>query len=326
MKKKIYIGIDISSATLDLCVRIDETQESLVINNEVKPIKAFLKKYSKYDLVIGMENTGRYNWQLYEVLTGSSHMVFVIPPIHLKKSLGLVRGKNDIVDAIRIASFIEKNYTELKPWASPPESIKKLKILLTERTFRVKVKRQLQSQKADHAKMKKLKLDTLLAKMNEQHIAQIDLQIKTLEKKIEEIIQEDEQLKQQANLIKTVPGVGKVLCWVMLAKTEGFTTIDDPRKMACYSGVVPFDHQSGTSIRGKKRVSMYADKAIKSILHLAAMSAVRLNNDLKIYYERKVAEGKNKMSVLNAIRNKIIHRVFAVIKSQIPYKFDLVLS
>lgn len=326
MKKKIYIGIDISSATLDLCVRIDETQESLVINNEVKPIKAFLKKYSKYDLVIGMENTGRYNWQLYEVLTGSSHMVFVIPPIHLKKSLGLVRGKNDIVDAIRIASFIEKNYTELKPWASPPESIKKLKILLTERTFRVKVKRQLQSQKADHAKMKKLKLDTLLAKMNEQHIAQIDLQIKTLEKKIEEIIQEDEQLKQQANLIKTVPGVGKVLCWVMLAKTEGFTTIDDPRKMACYSGVVPFDHQSGTSIRGKKRVSMYAVKAIKSILHLAAMSAVRLNNDLKIYYERKVAEGKNKMSVLNAIRNKIIHRVFAVIKSQIPYKFDLVLS
>lgn len=326
MKKKIYIGIDISSATLDLCVRIDETQESLVIKNEVKAIKAFLKKYVKDDLVIGMENTGRYNWQLYEALAGSSHLVYVIPPIHLKKSIGLVRGKNDIIDAIRIAAFVEKNHTEIKPWASPTDSIKKLKILLTERTFRVKVKRQLQAQKADYAKMKKLKLDTLLVKMNEQQIAQIDLQIKTLEKKIEEIIQTDEQLKQQANLIKTVPGVGKVLCWVMLAKTEGFTTIDDARKMACYSGVVPFDHQSGTSIRGKKRVSMYADKAIKSILHLAAMSAIRLNNDLKIYYQRKVAEGKNKMSVLNAVRNKIIHRVFAVIKSQVPYKFDLVVS
>lgn len=71
---------------------------------------------------------------------------------------------------------------------------------------------------------------------------------------------------------------------------------------------------------------MLADKKIKSVLHLGAMSAIRLDNDLRTYYLRKVEEGKNKMSVLNAIRNKIIHRVFAVIKNQIPYQKDLVLS
>jgi transposase len=136
----------------------------------------------------------------------------------------------------------------------------------------------------------------------------------------------DEELNQQAKLIKTVPGVGKVLSWTMLAKTEGFKTIVEPRKMACYSGVVPFDNQSGTSIRGKKRVSSLADKNIKSILHLAAMSAIRLNNDLGAYYKRKIAQGKNKMSVINAVRNKIIHRIFAVIKSQTPYKINLELS
>lgn len=326
MKKKIYIGIDISSATLDICVRMDETHESHVIKNEVKAIKSFLKKYVKHDLVIGMENTGRYNWQLYEVLASSQHLVYVITPIHLKKSLGLVRGKNDKVDAARIAFFIEKNHTELKPWSCPTESIQKLKILLTERNSRIKNKRQLVSQKRDYAKMKTLKLDRFLIKMNEQMMNQLDGQIKLLEVQIEEIIQIDELLKQQAELIKTVPGVGKVLCWTMLAKTEGFTSINEPRKMACYSGVVPFEYQSGTSIRGRNRVSVFADKSIKSILHLAAMSAIRLKNDLKIYYERKVAEGKNKMSVLNAVRNKIIHRIFAVIKSQIPYKFDLLLS
>lgn len=96
--------------------------------------------------------------------------------------------------------------------------------------------------------------------------------------------------------------------------------------MACYSGVVPFANQSGTSINGKHRVSSYADKSIKTTLHLAAMSAIRLKNDLREYYLRKVAEGKNKMSVLNAIRNKIIHRIFAVIRSQIPYQYDLLLS
>lgn len=127
-------------------------------------------------------------------------------------------------------------------------------------------------------------------------------------------------------MIKSVPGVGKVLAWVFLSKTDGFTSITNPRKMACYSGVVPFDFQSGTSIKKRPGVSMLADKTIKSTLHLGAMSAIRHSNDLQTYYQRKVEEGKNKMSVLNAVRNKIIHRVFAVIKNQRPYQKDLVLS
>jgi transposase len=326
MEKQIYMGIDVSSATLDICIRQGQVQESFIINNQVKAIQSFLRKYSKRELVIGMENTGRYNWMLYEVLSGTKHRVFVISPLHLKKSMGLARGKNDKVDAIRIASFIEKNHSDLKPWVCPTVGIQKLKILLTERNFRIKNKRQLLSQQQDHAKMKKLGLDRSLLSMNEQLIAKIEKQINLIEKQIEQIIQTDEVLKQQSSLMRTIPGVGKVLSWTMLAKTEGFTSITDPRKMACYSGVVPFDYQSGTSIRGKQRVSVYADKSIKSVLHLAAMSAIRLKNDLKDYYERKLAEGKNKMSILNAVRNKIIHRIFAVVKSQTPYKVSLVMS
>jgi transposase len=326
MEKQVYIGIDVSNATLDICVRQGEKQQSLVINNDAKAIRAFLRSYARQVLVIGMENTGRYNWMLYEALAGTKHRVYVISPLHLKKSMGLARGKNDKVDAIRIASFIEKNHSELKPWVCPAASIQKLKILLTERSFRCKNKRQLLKQQHDYAKMKKLGLDRSLLKMNKQLIVQMEKQISLLEEQIEQIIGQDESLKQQSSLMRTIPGVGKVLCWMMLAKTEGFTSIDDPRKMACYSGVVPFDYQSGTSIRGKKRVSAYADKSMKSILHLAAMSAIRLKNDLRQYYQRKVAEGKNKMSVLNAVRNKIIHRIFAVIKSQTPYKMSLDLS
>jgi transposase len=96
--------------------------------------------------------------------------------------------------------------------------------------------------------------------------------------------------------------------------------------MACYGGVVPFANQSGTSVRGKERVSSFADKAVKTALHLAAMSAIRLKNDLREYYLRKVAQGKNKMSALNAVRNKIIHRIFAVIKAQRFYQNHLLLS
>ncbi|MDO5986781.1 transposase, partial [Flavivirga amylovorans] len=97
-------------------------------------------------------------------------------------------------------------------------------------------------------------------------------------------------------------------------------------KMACFSGVVPFEHQSGSSIYKKPKVSSYADKSIKSVLHLGALSAIRLDNDLGIYYRRKVDQGKNKMSVLNAVRNKIIHRIFAVIRNQSFYQNRLVVS
>ena len=323
--KKI-VSIDVSSKTLDICIKEDGGKRFEKIDNTVKSIKSFFKSLNLPETIVAMENTGRYNWALYEVLANFKGKVYVIPPIHLKKSMGLVRGKNDKIDAERIGLFIAKNEADLVPWKQAPERLRKLKILLTERLSRIKMKRQLSIQKHDYKLMKTMGLDKKLTKLNAQLIESIEQQLKEIESNIEPMIQEDVAMKNQASLIKSVPGVGKVLCWTFLAKTEGFTLINDPRKMACYSGVVPFDHQSGTSIKWKPKVSVFADKTLKSILHLAAMSAIRLNNDLATYYKRKVNEGKNKMSVLNAIRNKIIHRVFAVIKNQKKYNFDLFVS
>lgn len=325
MQNQTIVGIDVSSATLDICVTSRQGQQSFVINNDVKSICKFFSSYQEC-LIIGMENTGRYNWALYEALKGTTHQVFVISPLHLKKSIGLVRGKNDKIDAIRIASFISKNHTELPRWKPSPQSVQKLKILLTERSSRIKTRIQLLKQQHDYVKMKPLGMDKYLLQLNKQHLLIINKQLTMLENDIEALIKADEQMYSQAKLIRSIPGVGKVLSWMMLAKTERFQAITEPRKMACYSGVVPFASRSGTSVKGKYRVSSYADKAIKATLHLAAMSAIRLKNDLREYYLRKIAEGKNKMSVLNAVRNKIIHRIFAVIKKQIPYQNHLLLS
>jgi transposase len=324
--KNIIIGIDISSKTLDICVKEEKSLNYFTIENKLQIIRRFFKPYSKENLIVAMENTGRYNWNLLEALESFNFKIYVISPLHLKKSIGLARGKNDKIDALRICSFIEKNYQEITQWKPCPDAIKKIKILLTERTLRVKIKKQLGNQQHDYKLMKSMGLDKQLLNLNLKMIKNIDAQIKIIEEDIEKIIANDQNLKQQQKLMQSVPGVGKVLSWIFLSKTEGFTSITNPRKMACYSGVVPFDFQSGTSIKRRPGVSMLADKTLKSILHLAAMSAIRLNNDLGAYYRRKVEEGKNKMSVLNAIRNKIIHRVFAVIKNQIPYQTDLVIS
>lgn len=325
MQNQMIIGIDVSAATLDVCISGKE-QKSVVIKNEVAAIRKFFKNYSAKSLLIGMENTGRYNWALYEVLKDLHHRVYVISPLHLKKSLGLVRGKTDKVDAVRIATFVAKNHQELTLWKPSSPAIQKLKILLTERNERVKSKRKFLKQQHDYAKMKSLGLDKPLQKLNKQQLSLLNEQLQMIEKQIEQLIRQDETMQKQAELMRSVPGVGKVLCWMMLSKTENFTTITEPRKMACYSGVVPFSYQSGTSIRGKDRLSPYADKALKTVLHLAAMSAIRLKNDLRDYYQRKVVQGKNKMSALNAVRNKIVHRIFAVIKKQIPYQLNLIMS
>jgi transposase len=324
--EKIFIGIDISSKTLDICLKNEGTVRYFTIPNELKPISTFFKKHTAKGTVVAMENTGRYNWTLFEVLAKLDLSVYLLSPLHLKKSLGLSRGKNDRVDSLRICSYIEKNQQESALWKPSSAAIQKLKVLLTERESRVRMKGQLTRQQHDYKLMKGLGLDKELLKLNKKLIEAINVQLKKIESDIEKSIIEDCELKKKAEQIRSVPGVGKVVCWMIIAKTEGFTTITDPRKMACYCGVVPFDHQSGTSIRYKPRVSVFADKGMKSLLHLAAMSAIRLNNELRLYYRRKVEEGKNKMSVLNAIRNKIIHRIFAVIKNQTMYKNDLVLS
>src|SRR5690606_32546247 len=109
---------------------------------------------------------------------------------------------------------------------------------------------------------------------------------------------------------------GQVTAWYLIIITGEFQRITNPKSFACHSGVAPFEHSSGTSIKGRTKVSKLANMRMKTLLHLAALSAVRCNEELKHYYLRKVEEGKNKMSVLNAVRNKLITRAYACIKQQ----------
>ncbi|NJB83752.1 IS110 family RNA-guided transposase [Wenyingzhuangia aestuarii] len=324
--QNIIIGIDISSKTLDICLKQEKLIEYYKIENTQKSIRKFFKSYQEEKLIVAMENTGRYNWELYDVLPEFNFTVFVINPLHLSKSQGLVRGKNDKEDSYRITLFTEKNKEDLSPWMPSSLAIRKIKVLMTERNARIKTKRRLIKQKNDYKKMRTLGLTQSLTNWNLQQIHQLDKQIKKIEELIQQTIDLEPELKKQQKLMLSVPGVGKVVSWTMIAKTEGFKKITNPRKMACYSGVVPFEYQSGTSVYRKPRVSMFADKQMKSILHLAAMSAIRLENDLQVYYRRKVKQGKNKMAVLNAVRNKIIHLIFAIIKSENLYQNRLVTS
>jgi len=265
-----------------------------------------------------MENTGCYNYYLYEVLTEMGLAYYVIPPVHLKKSLGLSRGKNDKVDAVRIALFLEANFNHMSAYKPQRAAIIKLQLLLTARSQRIKIRKQIVNGKEQYQYLPEAAEP--FEQLDNELLTSLDQQIKAIEVKIQTLIDNDPRMSACYKLISSVQGVGKVLSWNLILRTGEFDNITDPRKLACYAGIAPFEHSSGSSIRGKSRVSHYADKDLKKLLHLAAMSAIRLAGDLKDYYQRKVFEGKNKMLVLNAVRNKIIHRVYAVLKNQRPYQ------
>lgn len=326
MQKSLTVGIDISARTLDIAYGQTNAFKHQQINNSLKSICEFFEKLKDFEVVVAMENTGKYNWPLYDALSRFQFRVFVISPLHLSRSLGLIRGKNDKVDAIRIAQFIEKNQNQVPQWKPSAKVLRELKVLLCERNARAKSLRRLRAQQKDYRLMADFNSFDDLKQLKEAQVELAKEQIKALEGLIEKLIRSNEDLAQKDSYMQSVPGVGKITSWNMLSKTEGFTKITEPRKMACYCGVVPFDHQSGTSVYRRKKVSVLADKKIKTILHMSALRAVRLNGELKQYYERKVEEGKNKMSVLNAVRNKLIHRIFAVVNQQKFYEYNLHLS
>jgi transposase len=153
-------------------------------------------------------------------------------------------------------------------------------------------------------------------------IATLIKDIERVEESIELLIKSDVKLQHQVNLAKSVPGIGKITALNMIISSGEFEQITEPKKFACYAGVAPFEHTSGSSVRGKSKVSSLANMTIKKLLHMAALSGIQHNEELKFFYNRKLEQGKNKMSVINAVRNKLISRVFACVKNNRVYQKD----
>ena len=171
----------------------------------------------------------------------------------------------------------------------------------------------------EYKAMLKRKDNEFLFKTQEKMVGNLDKLIKKAQEEIQSIIGDDEKMNSLFKLITSVKGVGLILAAHLLVFTNCFTSFDDSRKFACYSGIAPFEKQSGTSLNSKSRVSHYANKKLKTLLHMAACSAILCDPELKEYYQKRINAGKSKMSTLNIIRNKIVSRVFAVVNRGTEY-------
>jgi transposase len=322
MKLKEALGIDVSKNTIDAHIFIKKISSNF--SNDKKGFKELFKwlkhhKVNLSNLIICFEHTGIYSVQLAMFLESINQPYSLIPGIEIKKSLGMVRGKNDVVDAIRIAEYAHMRRDTLKQYILPTKSVQKLQKLNTVRAKMIKHRTSYITNIKELKSVFSITENKVLFKEQESLKQKFNKAIKNIEAEILKIIRSDNELVKIYNLISTVSGVGPVLAVNFIINTNGFTTFTDSRKFACYCGIVPFTYQSGTSLKSASKVSHYADKKMKALLNLAAFSAIQCNKEMKLYYERRVKEGKSKMSTINIIRNKIVHRVFAVVKRGTPY-------
>lgn len=326
-KITFFIGCDVSKSKLNFAVFANGLIiEEYEIANTIQSIRNFLKKLKKIQgftfdaALICIEHTGIYNNPLIEVLQNSEIHLVIEPAQNIIYSLGLTRGKNDKLDARRIAKYAARFIDRLKVFQPPRAVVKELIELRSLRNRLIKAKVQLEVPLAESKKFHNKEVYKILQKSCLKSITAIKEDITKVEKKIDQLIDKDENLKELHRLVCSVQGIGKQIANEMIIKTNEFKKIDDPKKMACHAGVAPFPRSSGSSIKGKNKVSYKADKSLKSLLHLGAMAAINAEGELRAYYLRKTEEGKNKMSVLNAVRNKLIHRIFAVVRNKVIYQ------
>lgn len=322
MKRKWFIGIDISKKTLDIVIyepgALKQTRHFRV-SNDSKGFKSFMKrltleKVRRAETFVCLEFCGVYGLDIGCFLEGKMEFCFCAP-LSIKRSLGLTRGKNDKLDAQKIARYCYLFRDELSPSKMPSQTMIRLKNLMTERTRITKVA----ASEKTVLKEFSSRLDTDAVNRIKRRIKLLSDDIATIESEAVRLITQDEQLYKNYDLLLSITGIGFVNAVMFILSTNNFKGITDARSFACYCGVAPFEHSSGSSIRGKTRVSKLANKKIKADLTNAARSAVVNDPELHIYYKRKLDEGKAHGTVLNAVKFKLITRVFAVINRQTPF-------
>lgn len=321
MKKEVIIGIDVSKSWLDATVLMDGLKEDhwLRVSNTTAGFSKLVKWISRVskmpscDWLVCMEHTGYYSYRLNVFLQQSGIYQSMVNALAIKRSMGVVRGKNDKADSRVIAQYAKRFSDRLQEYKLSSHSLQRLQVQLSQRDRMIDLKQQVVLSTESTNGLPEDMLKELTAQ-NRKLIIQLNRNIAELDELIQATIHTDTEMCRQVSRITSVPGIGLYTAAYIMVATRCMTRFSNSRKFACYCGVAPFENSSGSSYKRKTRVHPLANKKLKSLLHMGALSAIQAAPDIRNYYQRKIGEGKNPMSVINAVRFKLIDRAFAVVK------------
>lgn len=233
--------------------------------------------------------------------------------------MGIQRGKNDVIDAQRICQYGFRYQDKAVNYKVKTETIQKIQLLLSSRSRLMTAKSSLMMP-INELKRVGLKEEAKIVETAcKTAIEGLEKDIKSLTKELESLGKKEESISENYKLITSVRSVGPITALYLIVYTNNFQRFESAKQLASYCGVAPFGYSSGTSVKGKTQVNHMSNKILKKVLHMCALSALSNNKEMKEYAEKKEKEGKNKMLIINNIRNKILHRIFACVRDKKIY-------
>jgi transposase len=329
-KKELFIGIDVSKSTFDAAIipkgSLQTVHHKQFSNTKTgfkqmtKWIISIFPEYEHYSWVFCMEQTGVYSYHLCCFFEENNLDYCHESALKINRSLGIIkREKSDKADSRDIAKYLYQHIEELSFFKLPSQSLQKLKALISFRRRLLKQKVALQASSKEISAFSDKETSRFIKTESNKLIKSYVQKIKKTEDEILKLMNEDPALSEAYKLTTSVVGISPVIASYVIARTNCFSNFESPRNFASYCGAAPFERSSGTSIKKVVRINKMADKELKSLLTNGAYAAIRYDGQIRHYFQRKLKEGKNEFSVINAIRNKLIHRVFATVNRGTPY-------
>ncbi len=327
---KFYLGMDVSKLWVDItlmCVIDHKKQPTLTehFDNDANGMKALHKWLKKHKVsfdensLLVIENTGVYHRLVWEYCSTHGLPLYIGNATHIKYSFGIARGKNDKIDSERLCTYAFKNADELKATPVLNPVFLKLKDMMTARSRLLAQKNSIKVYLGEMKLSNSKETQLIIEQAHKAALEGLKESIKIVEKQIKQMIKQDAAIENNYNLLRSVPGIGHLTAVYIICCTNNFICKITGKQLASYAGVAPFSNTSGTSIKRKDKVHKMANKDLKKLLHMGAISAITNYPEFRDYYERKVKEGKHEQSAINAVRSKIALRAVAVINNQRPY-------
>jgi transposase len=310
-KYKETFGVDISKAVFD--VHGSSTGHDQY-PNAVSGFKEFHKCLPKGSLVV-MEATGYYHYRLAQFLCKKGVVVSVVNPLSVKHfiQMKLSKVKTDKRDARAICDY--GIYNEVPLYGATNDILAECRQLLSLKANYVK--RQTSTKNKLHGEEvlgAPSKFVVRSLKNDKRHIGR---ELSKIEGRLLVLVKGSWQ--RELTLLKSIPGIGDKTAVFLIVATDGFRKFDDASRLCSYLGTTPIIKRSGSSVRGRSRISKMGNRKLRNLMFMCAMSAYKHNKPCRDVHHRIVSKGKSSKLALIAVCNKLIHQAFAIVRSGIPY-------
>lgn len=308
------LGVDIAKRKFDVALLINNKLKHKVFTNTKEGFEmllSWLHQKNVDHVHVCMEASSTYGDELATYMYDAGHTVSVVNPARIKgfAQSELVRIKNDKVDAGIIARFCLAMHPE--PWSPAPPKIQQLQSLVR----RVDALITMRTQELHRLGTAQ---DTVELSIRE-HIAYLDTQIESLKRQIADLIKNDPDLKIKGDLLKSIPGIGEATIAAIFAELHMFERCDHVQKVVAFIGLAPRQFISGSSIKGKPRLSKIGHARLRKALYMPALVSIQCNPIIQVFYHRLKEKEKNGKVIVCAIMRKLVHLIFGILRSGKPF-------